>query len=144
MKRINEKEEMNEILSVDKERKEEVKRELQCCYSLLKEEHEKLYDYQVNYFCWVNSRKDIINSMKSASLDCNHLDGIMSFSDTRNTFLVEKLKMLHSSISYIKRTISNFDSINDFVEIDSIDTVLRLILTSLGLGVPTSVFGEPF
>ena len=135
--------EINEVIC-DEKRKEEVKKELDYCHSLLKREHEKLYDYQLNYFCWVNSRKDIINSMKSSSLDCNHLEEIINFADIRNSFLVEKLKMFHSSISYIKRTISSFDNINDFVEIDSIDTVLRLILTSLGLSVPTSVFVEPF
>ena len=32
----------------------------------------------------------------------------------------------------------------DFVEIESIDTKLRLMLISLGMTLPTEIFGEPF
>lgn len=135
---------VDEDIICDEKKKEEVKKELDYCHALLKREYEKLYDYQLNYFCWVNSRKDIVASMKVMSISSTQLDETINFCNVRNSFLIEKLKMMFSSITYIESVISKFDNINDFVELDSIDTELRVLLTSLGLSVPSNIFGEPF
>lgn len=131
-------------IGCDKKSKELVRKELEYCRNTLKREYEKLYDYQLDYFCWVNTRKDVINSMKAKSLSDSRLEEIMNFCDTSNSFLVAKLKTIHSYISYIKNTISNFANVNDFVDIDSIDTKLRLMLFSLGMNLPSDIFGKPF
>ena len=144
MKKSNENEEKMNVLNASNEKKGEIKRELDYCNSLLKEEYDKLYDYQVEYFCWINSRKDIVSSIKEDLLPCKNLKEIISFCDRRNYFLLQKLKMLRSSIAFIETTLANFDSIDDFIEVDSIDTTLRLIRTSLGKNIPTDVFGLPF
>ena len=132
-----------EVVICDEKRKAEVKKELDYCHNILKREYEKLYDYQLDYFCWVNTRKDVINSMKAKSLSDDHLEEIMIFCDNRNSFLVTKLKAIHSYISFIKNIISDFNNINDFIDIDTIDTKLRLMLVSLGINLPIDIFGEP-
>lgn len=63
---------------------------------------------------------------------------------SRNYFFVEKLKMIRSSQLFIKDTLNCFDSINDFVELESIDTTLRIMMKSLGLNTPVEIFDLPF
>ena len=142
MKNIDNLMEKKEIILVDFEKKETVNKELNYCLEVFKKEHEKIYNYQVDYFCWLNTRKDILNSMKSNSLDNKELVEVLNFCDERNLFLITKLKALHSYISFVEDSLSNFKFINDFIDIDSIDTKLRLMLTSLGMDLPTDVFGE--
>lgn len=134
----------NDVVICDEKKKGEVRKELEYCFDKLKGEYEELCDYQFNYFCWFNARKDVIEIMKSQSLSDNRLEEIIEFCDNRNSFLVTKLKTIHSYISYIENIISDFDNINDFDDVHSIETKLRLMLTSLGMNLPVNIFGEPF
>ena len=133
-----------EVVICDEKRKEEVKKELGYCRSVLKREYGKLYTYQLGYFCLLNTSKDVVNSMKLKSLCDTHLDEIMRFCDARNSFLITKLKTIHSYTAYIENILTNFDKINDFDDIESIDTKIRLMLISLGTNLPSDIFGEPF
>ena len=127
---------------VDFGKKETINKELNYCLKIFKKKYEKIYNYQLDYFCWLNTRKDILISMKSNSLDNKELVEVLNFCDERNSFLITKLKALHSYISFVEESLSNFKSINDFIDIDSIDTKLRLMLISLGIDLPTDVFEE--
>ncbi len=142
MKNIDNLMEKKETMFVDFGKKETVNKELNYCLEFFKKEYEKIYNYQLDYFCWLNTRKDILNSMKSNSLDNKELVDVLNFCDERNSFLITKLKVLHSYISFVEESLSNFKSINDFIDIDSIDTKLRLMLISLGMDLPTNVFEE--
>lgn len=142
MKNIDNLMEKKETMFVDFSKKETINKELNYCLEIFKKKYEKIYNYQLDYFCWLNTRKDILNSMKSNSLDNKELIEVLNFCDERNSFLITKLKALHSYISFVEESLSNFKSINDFVDIDSIDTKLRLMLISLGMDLPTDVFKE--
>ena len=144
MKERAEKDISEEIIRADITKKEDIKKELEYCNLSLKEECDNLYNYQIEYFYWVNSRKDIMHSMKKDIRPCKNLKEIISFCDQRNYFLVEKLKMIRSSQLFIEDTLSSFDSINDFVELESIDTTLRIMMKSLGLNTPVEIFDLPF
>ena len=129
-------------VKVDVERKNEVKKELDYCKSTLEKEFENLHSYQEQYFCWINTRKDVLNSMKK-NVSTYGYEYIIHFCDYRNHFLVKKCIQIKRYITAINKMIKSIDVL-DFVEIESIDTKLRLMLISLGMTLPTEIFGEPF
>ena len=125
-------------------RYKEIKKELECCCNILKSEYEKLHEHHLNYSQQVNCYKDISNSIKSKSLKNNSFDEIVSFCEIRNEYLNNELNAIHSYISTIENILSNYDKVDDFIEVEYIDTRLRLMLKSLGIKVSPDVFGEPF
>lgn len=129
-------------MKVDVARKNDIKKELEYCKSTLERDFDQLYSYQEEYFCWVNSRKDIINAMKK-NVSVNGYQHIFSFCDYRNRFLVKKCIQIKRYISSINKMIYSLDKY-DFVEIEEIDTKLRFMLISLGMSLPSEIFGEPF
>lgn len=129
-------------IKVDVKRKNEVNKELDYCKLTLEKEFEDLKSYQEEYFSWINTRKDVLNSMKK-NVSTHGYEYIIHFCDYRNHFLVKKCIQIKRYITVINKMIKSIDVL-DFVEIESIDTKLKLMLISLGMPLPTEIFGEPF
>ena len=121
-----------------------VKDELDYCKKALSDELNSVSAYQSQYLDWINSRKEIVNSMRK-NLPVGEFTDILDFCEYRNEFLCKKSLQINRYLSLIKKMvlcISSADEEIDFVELEEIETKLIMMLTSLGLSVPFEVFGE--
>lgn len=123
-------------------KKEETLQQLIGCQHVLKYEFERLYEYQLSYFCLFNSYKDIINGSKSVTPFTELNSPMFTFCQKRNDFILNKLKIIKSYLLQIDKAINALDGLEKEEEMDLIKSQLTLMFISLGLG--TDIFGEPF
>ena len=94
---------------------------------------------------WIETVNGYFADMKSSGLSVGYLSDIIDFASVRNAYLNKKTLIIDKYLLEIKKdlaSLSILDESEDFVEIDSIDTKLRFMLISLGLEVPSEVFGD--
>ena len=130
----------------DGKSKEKIQKELLYCANSLGDELAKLSKLQSDYFNWLNSRKDIINSMRK-NLPVGEYIDIIDFGEIRNQFLCKEIIHIKIYLSFIKKMnacVDTLDEVSDIGEIESIETKLVMMMTSLGLEKPIEVFGEQF
>ena len=134
----------NELLVCNDKKKAQVKQELDWCFNILECEYSKLKSHQIDYSFWVNEKTEILNLMKAQSQSEPVLEEILSFSNSRTKFLKNKLETISVYLKYIKDIQTNYDKIVSFIDVDTIDRNLRMMMISLGVNLPSDVFGELF
>lgn len=128
------------------DKKRIIKNELDYCQTNLSRELKAVLDYQSKFLAWLNSRKDIINSMRK-NLPVGEYIDIIDFGEIRNQFLCEEIMHIKIYLSLIKKMnacVDTLDEVSEIGEIESIETKLIMMMTSLGLEKPIEVFGEQF